>query len=265
MRTQDVVPTTLIGVKRLAKSFASEQGMSHARALDAASQAAGFPDYRNARKAWASASSSTEGHCAFLSAGWRDKGQQGMVSLIAPIPFDLSTISTKDLLALPGMSGFTVYGGLIQHPRRLFGSRTSAAQLLGRQARRLAFAMATGLRGSNSRYRTFPKQNSGFNGFRDQDRAPHSDHATVWYDRDRASYVTTDEPYWAEYMGDPRDDWSRKTGWRIAESEWGGMWFPEGGTKLFLIGDEKKGSLDTYLDAIASLPAPISYEACADV
>ena len=49
-----VQPTTLPGIKRAAKTIKRERGISHAEALDAAAQAAGYQNFRHARNSMAS-------------------------------------------------------------------------------------------------------------------------------------------------------------------------------------------------------------------
>ena len=49
-----VHPTTLPGIKRAAKTIKRERGISHAEALDAAAQAAGYQNFRHARNLMAS-------------------------------------------------------------------------------------------------------------------------------------------------------------------------------------------------------------------
>lgn len=44
-------PTTIEGIKRYAKAIKKAQGIQHAKALDAASQAAGFDNYQHALRA----------------------------------------------------------------------------------------------------------------------------------------------------------------------------------------------------------------------
>ena len=49
-----VHPTTLPGIKRAAKTIKRERGISHAEALDATAQAAGYQNFRHARNSMAS-------------------------------------------------------------------------------------------------------------------------------------------------------------------------------------------------------------------
>lgn len=53
MSTDQIRPTTLAGIKRLAKTIKRKRGISQAKALDAAAQSAGCQNFRHARKAMA--------------------------------------------------------------------------------------------------------------------------------------------------------------------------------------------------------------------
>lgn len=50
MSNLDVRPSTMEGIKRLAKSIKREKNLTHAKALDQAAQAAGFEDFQHAHK-----------------------------------------------------------------------------------------------------------------------------------------------------------------------------------------------------------------------
>lgn len=43
-------PTTLAGLKRLAKQFVKQKGIQHARALDLAAKSAGYQNYPHAQR-----------------------------------------------------------------------------------------------------------------------------------------------------------------------------------------------------------------------
>lgn len=48
--TEDIIPTTIVGIKRLAKAISRSDAVSHAVALDRAAQTSGFSNYRHAAK-----------------------------------------------------------------------------------------------------------------------------------------------------------------------------------------------------------------------
>lgn len=54
-----VNPSTMEGIKRLAKSLKREKNISHTEALDQAAQAAGFQDFRHAQTTLSQADSAT--------------------------------------------------------------------------------------------------------------------------------------------------------------------------------------------------------------
>lgn len=49
----DLKPTSLVGVKRLAKQLANRDGLKHSAALEAAAKQAGFPTFDACRRALA--------------------------------------------------------------------------------------------------------------------------------------------------------------------------------------------------------------------
>lgn len=67
-----VPPSTLEGIKRLAKSLKHEKNLSHAKALDQAAQAAGFRNLRHAQNVLPKPKP-TPGrlHPLYLTAYWR--------------------------------------------------------------------------------------------------------------------------------------------------------------------------------------------------
>ena len=50
MSNGPIRPSTLDGIKRYAKTLKANQGLKHARALDAAAVAGGFQNYNHARR-----------------------------------------------------------------------------------------------------------------------------------------------------------------------------------------------------------------------
>ena len=69
----DIHPTTIVGIKRLAKALHKSEGIQHANALDLASTRAGFTNYRNALAALGSERTAPPKllHTLFLTAYWR--------------------------------------------------------------------------------------------------------------------------------------------------------------------------------------------------
>ena len=77
MSSEAIRPSTLDGIKRLAKSLKVERGIQHVRALDDAAQAAGFQNFRHASNVLQAAAPKAErprpGYCTFLTAYWKDR------------------------------------------------------------------------------------------------------------------------------------------------------------------------------------------------
>lgn len=97
---------------------------------------------------------------------------------------------------------------------------------------------------------------------------PGRDHGNVWYDPVAKHHVGADEPYAASVPSKiaERDAWARQHNWSLAIPEWAGMYYPEGGSELYLYADASKGySLDGLLKALSKAPSPIVPENCARV
>jgi hypothetical protein len=80
MSNDSVQPSTIDGIKRLANQIKKAEGISHARALDKASQAAKYQNYPHARRDLsAQALIVLSGHDLYISVLWRDRetGSEG--------------------------------------------------------------------------------------------------------------------------------------------------------------------------------------------
>jgi hypothetical protein len=86
MSSEAICPTTLEGIKRLAKSLKVERDIRHVQALDVASQAAGFQNFRHASNSLRTDPAPEQqifGHRVFLTAYWehREKNASGRETL----------------------------------------------------------------------------------------------------------------------------------------------------------------------------------------
>lgn len=73
--TEDIIPTTIVGIKRLAKTLSRRDGVSHTVALDRAAQAAGFSNFKNASKALERSTPSYAAGPAIIIVGNNDEHQ----------------------------------------------------------------------------------------------------------------------------------------------------------------------------------------------
>jgi hypothetical protein len=260
MSSKSVQPSTLDGIKRLARSIKAEQGIQHARALDEAARAAGFHNFKHSRNVLRTHSELQHPrHQVFVSAYWRNKeteasGRETLAIWLSSPWGDLVRPAQLDYCR--GLSWFGSEG-----PDHLRGKRSHRTQPEARRsacaaARTLQFMDATKLRPSKGHARAYPQG-------RYSNAIPGLDHDSTWYDPVNKRYLLVDEPYEASVLNraDERKAWAVEHGLHIAKPTWPGMYYPDGGCRLYLISDIEKGiTLDPIVQALNRLPAPIVEE-----
>jgi hypothetical protein len=254
MSNGPIRPSTLDGIKRFAKTLKASQGLKHVDALDAAAVAAGFQNYAHARRHLSGATRAVSGHLAYITVNWRlrktrESGQE-------TLPIRLAT--PLDQLVKPahlkrGLAGFRF--GAADHLTHdyLADSQSEARRWACAAARTLAFMEATGLRPSAGRSRAYPRGDF-------QNAVPGMDHSSVWYDPVTRAHVLADEPYHraVKDIYEDRLAWARRHGWEIVKPSWRGMYYPDGGSVLYLAADKAKGcSLVPIVTALDALPPPM--------
>lgn len=259
MSSEAIRPSTMDGIKRLAKSLKVERGIQHAQALDAAAQAAGFENFRhagNVLRATLKAERSRPGYRVFLTSYWRDRdgGGTGRETLSTWL-----SVPWGDLITAPQLRNHRALAAFrAEGPDHLAREHLQSSQLAARHsvcaaARALHFMNATKLRPSKSHSRAFP-------GGQSSNAIPGRDHYSIWYDRQTRRYLFADEPYerTVEGMAQERETWAKKHGFVIVRPEWAGMYAPDVGSRLYLIAHETKGiPLEPLAAALNRLPSPI--------
>jgi hypothetical protein len=259
MSSEAIRPTTLEGIKRLAKSLKVERDIRHVQALDVASQAAGFQNFRHASNALRTAPAPEQqifGHRVFLTAYWehREKSASGRETLT----IWLSSPWTDLLTPLQFKNHRALVGFRKEGPDHLVYERQQNIQSHARRfvcaaARVFYFMDATKLCPSQGYSRAFP-------GGESSNAIPGHDHGSVWYDRNTRRYLFADEPYEAAAEGRKleREAWAKENNFVIVKPEWIGMYNPDGGSRLYLVADKTKGiPLSPVAAALNNLPAPI--------
>jgi hypothetical protein len=258
MSIENIRPSTLEGIKRHAHAVKAEHGMRHMQALDAVAQAAGYQNFRHARRVLRERSPAPEArhprHRIYLTAYWKDvdSGGSGRETLSLEMPCRWGELIT------PGQFGnhralvhFRAEGPdhlAIKHLQR---TQSEARRAVCAAARTLQFMEATRLRPSKSHSRVFPGGQSG-------NAIPGRDHYSVWYARDTKRYLFVDEPYEeaAKAKSAERQAWAEKYGFMVIKSTWPGMYAPDLGTRLYLVADSAKGAalapIAAALDLLAS-------------
>lgn len=259
MSDEIIRPSTLDGIKRLAKSLKVERGIQHVRALDQAAQAAGYQNFRHARNVLGDAAKPKRRggrHRVFLTAYWkvREGSESGRetLSIWLSVPWG-DLITPAQFQNHRALLRFRAEGPDHLARQHLSLTQSEARRAVCAAARALHFMEATRLRPSKSHSRAFP-------GGRSINAIPGRDHHSVWYDRETKRYLFADEPYEksVESRADERVAWAKRHGYVIVRPQWPGLYAPDLGSQLYLIADEQKGMpLQPIASALDRLPAPI--------
>lgn len=263
MSSEAIRPSTLDGIKRLAKSLKVERGIKYLRALDDAAQLAGFQNFRHASNVLRTATkpdSSPPGHRLYLTAYLKDRKAGAScretltIRLSAPWSDLITPLQLQNNRALVDLR---VEGPDHLAGGHLHGTQSEARRAVCAAARTLHFMDATKLRPSKSHSRAFP-------GGQWSNAVPGRDHYSVWYDRETKRYLFVDEPYETaiERLAQEREAWAKQNGFAIVKPEWAGMYAPDIGSRLYLIADEVKGvPLRPIAAALNKLAPPIVEDA----
>lgn len=249
-------PTSMVGIKRYANQLKKLNGISHPEALDMASQAAGFQNFRHAQKSFnklgnfRNSVSLQSGYTVYISAFWKDKstGTSGQELL----SFKLS-VNLGELVKPEAFYAFRNSGPDHIEYKYTEPSQVKARETICKACRALHFMDATKLRPSTAFIKAYP-------GGSYDNEIPGHDHASVWYDRKTKRYVYVDEPYDEAVKHDEirRTAWSRRHGQVIRKSKWRGIYYPEM-CHMFLISPLVNGvPLDPIINALDALPPPMT-------
>ncbi len=262
MSSEFIRPSSLDGIKRLAKQLKGEHPL-HARALDAAAQAAGFQNFLHARNALGDASKQEPAPAAvrtFLSVLWKERetGKTGRETW-AVLPVLWSELVTPAQLKINRhLRIFRPRGpDHLQCWEFMLHSQSAARRCICDAARVMQFMDATKLRPSKARSSVYPGRMS-------MNAIPGQDHMSVWYDSKLKRHLFADEPYEpaARELAEERQAWANMHGFVLVKPEWAGMYAPDLGSRLYLVADSVKGvPLGPITAALNSLPAPIVEEA----
>lgn len=261
MSSEAIRPSTLDGIKRLAKSIKVDRGIQHIRALDDAAQSAGFQNFKHARNVLNDGIDRPNARPChrlrlYLTVYWRDKeadtrGRETLTIWLDTLWSELITPAQLDHHR--ALTHFQPESPDHLARRDMVQSQSQARRAICAAARTLQFMDTTKLRPSKSHSRAFPPGTSS-------NAVPGRDHYSIWYDRDTKRYLFADEPYElaAQSKAAERAAWSERHGFAIAKPSWPGMYNPDGGSRLYLIADSAKGvPLAPIVAALDRLPTPI--------
>lgn len=260
MSSEQIRPSTIVGIKRLAKTLKAEQGIQHAKALDVAAVSAGYQNYRHASNVLAATPTkqpqpTPTGHQVYLTSSWYESGAKssGREILTITLETPLDKLITKYHLAHRWLRGFTIVESDYLANYTPMRSQTDARRSVCAAARTLQFMDATQLKPS----RGYPKSVKATH---HRYGLPGLDHFSAWYDPNSKRHLVTDEPYEAaaKSKAKERSAWATQYSQTILRPDWAGMYAPDGGSQLYLVSDNEKGiPLEPIVAALNALPAPI--------
>ncbi len=259
MLIDDVRPTTLDGVKRLATQLRKEQGIKHSVALDLAAKAANCMNFRNAKRTLPQHGAVPLHPYVLLTIYWYDKRQGhriGRETLKIELSKPILNICGK--FALKKVRGF---GGLRMVADdhlvcdSLAATQTSAREYLCTAERSLRFMEHTGLLPFCEHRRSYHNQTVA-------GALPGRDHATEWVDPASGQFVLVDEPYDVARVEADRAAWSARTGWRIIKSSWPGMYSPYRCELYVATVGNTTYDLEALVAKIDAIPTPLPESEC---
>lgn len=253
MPSEMLRPSTIEGIKSLARDIAKEQSVRHMKALELASHAAGFQNWPHAENVL---KNSAKRSPLFLTAYWRIRNtdQRGRETLKVWLgkPWQ-ELIKPRHFERHSAFFYFKDEGPDHLARRYLVDSQDEARRLLHYAYRVLQFIDATGLTPSKANGRAYPK-GSAFNAI------PGHSNSHVWHDRKLRTYLISEEPY-TEAIQDrlsERAKWATIFNYDVVKPDWLGMSKPHGGTRLYLMSRRVNGiPLGPILDKVNALPQPL--------
>lgn len=256
MLIDDLRPTTLEGVKRLAKQIKKTSGIKHSDALNLAAKSAACMNFRHARRTLHTGRFANSKPYVFLTIYWSDKKQGhrcGRETLRIDLSMPILDLCPKSALKyVRGFGNLRMVAGDhfvcddIAHTQEYARERLCTAE------RALRFMELTGLRPNRDR-KKYPR-------VLESDKLPNIDHSTEWVDPANGQFVLIDEPYGNVPDDAERTDWAARNGWRIEKTSWPGMYRPYD-CDLYVGIDTRSGyDVDALIGKINAMPEPIVSE-----
>lgn len=254
-------PTTHVGIKSLAREIKRTLRVTHYAALDLAAKQSGFASYRAAFNAMeADRQKSPIRFRLFLSAWWWDerekRGGRETLEVDTPKP-NREFVSSYQMAQNRHLRRFRARGPDHWVERDHCVSQEQARLHIAAVARTLLFIETTGLRPTAKIImKSAPND--------DEDGLPYRDHCSTWFDPVSRQYVVTDEPYIGrinakgEAFNSKRVKWTANHSWTCMAVEWGGMYYPDFGTRLFMLAATSGGfDLESTVSRLNALPPPV--------
>ena len=224
-------PSTVDGIKQLAKKIRRERNITHTQALEDASRQAGYENFVHAKRQLVEAGAPCN-FPVYLSVHWRapterngEPESEGLragreilrLDLNRPLP---DVVAKHRVSSGRGLYKFRMeYKDHLEHLTNVQG-QGGARKVLITAARSLRFMEATGLQPvSTKKYHDL---------MRPLEEIPGRDHQSQWFDPATEGYVLLDEPYAAalKNRSAERQRWLERTGLQMVVPEWEGIYYP---------------------------------------
>lgn len=243
-------PSTIDGIKRLAIRIKRAQQIPHQKALEAASQQAGFQNFVHAKRELTKARVQ-ERHAVYLTAYWLDRDgsprRAGRETLEVTLSRKLGDIITRHQLGRGrNLKGFKWEAE--DHLEKVLDSYSRENALIALYSARdaLHFLDATGLIPAHTQ--------AHFNAMRIASRVPGRDHESWWIEPHTKAWLSLDEPYGPRAHKE-RYEWAHEHGLKLAEPLWDGLYNP-GQCHPFLLSpsDEVLSRVKIQVEALQKRP-----------
>lgn len=251
-------PTSIGGIKKLAKELKRDTNSTHFQALNLAAQLAGFHNFNHAESSL-DASASTKKKChkyqVTISARWRDwDGNKGTAFSTVPLPRPLlQLVSPQNFFGL--LSGLVVNGPEDLSFADILPGEAHTEMRVFTAARAIRFISATGLVPTPTPRNALPFFKDPYSS---QVLIPNGDHTCFWKDPISGHYVVTDEPYFGDdtppLVKAHRTEWANEHQLSVGFPKWPGMHNPGYGTRMTLFSQSL--NVAPFARALDNLPAP---------
>lgn len=218
MVTIVTLPSTVDGIKRLAKAIKRELDIPYMDALEEAAHKAGFQNFLHAKRA---IEASTTKHSAFLTVYWKDRdampwrGGRETIEVVLSRPL-ADLITRHQVSYCRNLKGFKMES--VDHLEMVqdITNQSRAVELLMRASITLQFLDATRLRPAHTQ--------AQYKAMRIATHIPGKDHESWWIDPQSNEWLVLDEPY--QRARKERMPWLLEHGLKSTNTSWPGLYYP---------------------------------------
>lgn len=236
MATENTRPTTLAGIKRVAKFIKQEKSIPHHAALDEAAQKAGFQNLRHAQSVLGEPAQHL--HQTFVTFYWKEYGEgpepfkrgpalrsgRTTLSFLLPLPLQ-DILPGRSLERTPYLAGFRLEATDHLELRGDSNSEYEGLRMAQQAALALNFMAATGFRAPFANEMPEPWLNL----------SKRADHQSSWYDEESKCFVILDEPYSPLFQDEI--DWAKEHGFHTVGVRWRGVYSAGDTPRLHSVSD----------------------------